>query len=168
MFSCGVVSTAFYLLIGRLWWRKKFFWKSYYTFFSIFVFSDIEREHLTFFVENFSFDLSKLQPLLPRTCRWKPPFFEKYFFSFFLFYQRKIEQNLISFPRKSRPGCQNCILCTKRIVFWRKIFFWKKTFFLSIWDMGQKNYGLLSVFFDAVVPKLRSACPYLHFFLLFW
>ena len=135
-----------------------------FSFFS-FSFSDIERQHLAFFVENFPFDLSKLQSLWLKTCRWKPPFLESYLFSFFLFYQRKrLNKTFCRFPEKTGRVVKTAFY-VKRGFFFEKNFFLEKTCFLSVWDMGQKNYGFLSFFFPRVCQNfiLLSIPPFFDF-----
>ena len=83
-FSIEVDSTAFYLLIGRLWWRRRFFWKSYYTFLAFCFFGHWAR---TFGI------LSKTFCLVWQNCNLrnlnillKTTFFEESQFGFFPFF----------------------------------------------------------------------------------
>ena len=65
----------------------------------------------------------------------------------------------IGVSAKKLTVLSNCILCTKRNVFLRKKNFLEKTCFLTVWDMGQKKYGLLSIFFP---PLCRNFLLLVH------
>ena len=107
--SCGVVSIAFYLLVGKLWWRKKFLCKNCYIFPALCFFVLWARK-TGLFCWKIPVCLSKLHHSWPKTFCRKLPSLEKKIFCFFLFCQRRrLNKTYWRFLKINRLGCQNCI-----------------------------------------------------------
>ena len=160
-FPCGLVSVAFYSPIEILWWKKSSSEKVNIPFLAFCILAHWART-IGFFVENFSFGLSKLQLSWPRAFSWKQPFSEKDHSCFFLFCQRQIMKKSYWLFLKKTTGLTKLRAACPYEHFLRTKEFWKKSVLISIWDMGRKIMTF-SQFFPAVVSKLLFNWPYSHF-----
>ena len=133
-FSCGVVSTAFYLLVRRLWWKKKSFRKRYYTFISSLFFWTLSDKNWPFLWKTFRFvgENCSVRDLKRVVENYNSSRNTISFFS--VLSASEIEQKFLAFPRKNWPACQNCLFwfyVPRWTFFEKKKFFGKNLFFIS-------------------------------------
>ena len=147
-FFCGVVTTGFYLPIGRFCW-KKLLKNLIFLFWTFCIFGHWART-IGLFVKNFSLGLSKLQSSSPKTFCRKLPSLEKKLFCFLLFCQRRrLNKTYWRFLRQTGRVVKTAFYVPTGTFSWEKRNFWTKTVFISFWDMGQKT-----AFWQVCLPRL--------------
>ena len=127
----GVVTTVFYLFIGKVW-DKTIFWKVF-VFLYFLSFGVSEQKHFGFFLKKLSQGLANLPFDSPKERFEEKQCFEKFRY-FFIFFTHWAKTFFGLFSKKFRRVCQNCILLAHRNSCRKTIFSWIYVF-LTLSDL---------------------------------